>query len=183
MCDVFIPLSNGGYATIGLDSLADVLAVSLSWRKDRHGYAIANNYGGSEFGGKSTISMHRVVCRTSKGLQTDHINHNKLDNRAGNLRAVTARENNANIRPDLRQKPHFKGTPCMTYRSVPSHGYTGVHLHKGTGKWQAATRHQGKSIYIGLFDTLTEAAWAREAMIDSLPGCRAPRNYPTQGDI
>lgn len=36
----------------------------------------------------STLRMHRLIAKTPKGLQTDHRNNNRLDNRRCNLRNV-----------------------------------------------------------------------------------------------
>lgn len=43
-----------------------------------------------------SISIHRDIMNTPKGLQTDHINGNGLDNRRENLRIVTRVVNNQN---------------------------------------------------------------------------------------
>jgi hypothetical protein len=46
-------------------------------------------------GGRKTL-MHRVIMSPPKGLQVDHINGDRLDNRRCNLRIVTATQNRAN---------------------------------------------------------------------------------------
>jgi len=59
-------------------------------------YAVRN----SAVDGKMiTIRMHRVVLGYSGRLDVDHINHNSLDNRKENLRAVTRRVNVLNRKP------------------------------------------------------------------------------------
>jgi hypothetical protein len=51
-------------------------------------------------GKKTTVRMHRVINDTIEGLDTDHINHDKLDNRRSNLRSVNRSENikNASVK-------------------------------------------------------------------------------------
>lgn len=76
---------------------ADVAWLS-GWKWKRHvgGYACRTGYDASrkKF---TTILMHRLLVDLSEGLEVDHINRNKLDNRRSNLRAVTRKENCANI--------------------------------------------------------------------------------------
>lgn len=45
---------------------------------------------------QKTLFMHRLVAQTPKGLVTDHINHDTLDNRSENLRAVNNSINRIN---------------------------------------------------------------------------------------
>jgi hypothetical protein len=65
----------------------------------------------------------------------DHIDGNPSNNRIANLREATDAQNLANSK-----KP-------ITNRS----GYKGVSWHAGAGKWHAGIRHNGRSIYLGLF--------------------------------
>lgn len=39
------------------------------------------------------VQMHRIIANTPEGLWTDHINHDRLDNRKANLRSVTKQQN------------------------------------------------------------------------------------------
>ncbi len=78
--------------------------------------------------------MHAVIVGTPKGMQTDHINGNGLDNRRENLRVVTHRKNAQN-----------RHTP-------KSSKYPGVTWHKSARKWQAQIRVAGKKHHLGLYE-------------------------------
>lgn len=94
--------------------------------------------------------MHRVVMLMcygfyGEGLEVDHINHVRNDNRLFNLRFVTRSEN-------------------MRNRSVSSNnttGVTGVYFFKARKKYTAQIGVNRKLIFLGYFDTLEEAAAAR----------------------
>lgn len=78
-------------------------------------------------------------------LQLDHINRQRDDNRISNLRMATASQNAANrARPKANATSRFKG----------------VTWHKGCAKWQSLITHNGKSIYLGLYESEEEAARA-----------------------
>lgn len=81
------------------------------------------------------IGMHRYIMNTPKGLVTDHINGNGLDNRRSNLRICTHAENIRNSR-----KP-----------TANTSGLKGVSWNKNKKKWQAQIRHK-KNIHLGYFD-------------------------------
>lgn len=68
---------------------------SLSWHVSDNGYVINRSRG-------NTVRMHRLIMNTPPGMDTDHINHNKLDNRKSNLRICTRSEN-------LKNKQGVKG--------------------------------------------------------------------------
>ena len=108
--------------------------------------------------GKQTkLFMHRVIMDTPKGKQTDHINHNGLDNRKQNLRVCNSRENGYNWRKNKHKTTGFKG----------------VHIHRqpsrrlGVSKGrvyeyiQALIYYDNKVINLGRnFKTLEDAARA-----------------------
>lgn len=82
--------------------------------------------------------MHRVVNKTPKGLETDHINRNRLDNRKKNLRSVTSGQNKFN-------------------RS----GLNGISWNKTRGKWYAYITVNNKMINLGLYSIFEVAVFAR----------------------
>lgn len=67
----------------------------------------------------------------------DHINGVPLDNRRENLRITDLVGNSQN-----RARGKWSGTS----------------FNKNAGKWQAAVKHHGRSIYLGIFDDREEAA-------------------------
>ncbi len=77
-----------GVVELDDDDLA--LVSKYKWHVSDKGYAV---WRGIEDGVKKTIRMHRLVANTPKGKITDHINHNKLDNRKVNLRVCSHSDN------------------------------------------------------------------------------------------
>lgn len=92
-------------------------------------------------GDHKRVPMHRVIMNTPKGLFTDHINGNGLDNRRCNLRICTTAENQYNARRRHSNRSGFKG----------------VYYDKAVGKWRAAITINQKKIHLGRKDTPQEA--------------------------
>jgi hypothetical protein len=108
----------------------------LKWHVTRFGYA------GHWFPKKKYVFMHNLIQKVPIGMQPDHINRNKLDNRKCNLRICTKSENNIN------KSLH----PCNTS------GFRGVHFYKSRKKWQAYINKDSKRTFLGYFKTKEEAA-------------------------
>jgi hypothetical protein len=87
--------------------------------------------------------LHRVIMDAPQGVEVDHIDGNPLNNRRENLRLVTHQQNQQN-----RPKPHKRNTS----------GYRNVSLDKRRGKWTAYGRFPGKTVYLGGYDDIEEAA-------------------------
>lgn len=70
-------------------------------------------YAGSHMGKKSITYMHRAIGKEMygdiTGLDMDHKNHNRLDNRRNNLRACTRTENLRNARNSRGGYSEYKG--------------------------------------------------------------------------
>lgn len=79
--------------------------------------------------------------------QIDHINHTPTDNRITNLRDVSVKQNGQNRSVNADNKS----------------GYPGVCWFKPTSQWQAAIKHNQRSIHLGRFPTIEEAIAARKA--------------------
>ena len=93
-------------------------------------------------GKNELILMHRLIANTPKGLDTDHINGNRLDNRRKNLRICDTSENTRNRGIDKNN----------------TSGYRGVSWHKRIRKWQSRITVYGKFIQGGYFSDIKEAA-------------------------
>ena len=104
-----------------------------------------------------TVLMHREILQCPRGIGSDHINGDGLDNRRTNLRRCTQRQNNRN--------PH------------PASGFLGTTLHK-SGKWQATVTCKGKCYYLGLYTSRQEAADAHTRKAKKLFGEPDYPNFP-----
>jgi len=121
-----------GYAKV---SIEDAWVQKYNWSKDRRGYAAAR------VNGKWTL-MHRLITNAAKGLEVDHANHDRLDNRRENIRICRPVDN-------ARNKDKKKNNTS---------GYKGVVIVGN--KYSARLGYKGKKLYLGLFDTAEEAAIA-----------------------
>jgi hypothetical protein len=102
----------------------------------------------------SKKTLHSVIMKTPKGMVTDHINRDTLDNRRKNLRICTIQENLRN-----QKRPNNKT------------GHTGIsiqYISKGNTQkckkhtiYQASIKTNYKQVYLGIFHTLDEAVQAR----------------------
>lgn len=104
---------------------------------------------------QSDERLHRVILSRKLGRpllrseEVDHIFGLTLDNRRSELRLATRTQNARNI----------------GLRSNNTSGFKGVSWNKTNRKWSAHIRKDGKSKYLGSFDTpeAAHAAWWKEA--------------------
>lgn len=111
-----------------------------------------------------SIPMHRVINNTPDGYDTDHENHNTLDNRCSNLRTATRFDNQRN-----RGKNHNNTS-----------GYKGVVWREKRHHWRSMVSVNGKQLDVGTSKTAEEAA--RKCDIASLKyhGDFAILNFPKE---
>ena len=81
-----------------------------------------------------------------KGMQIDHLDHDRSNNRIENLRLVTHKENGRNI----------------SKKKNNTSGITGVRWNKARQKWVAQISINKKGIYLGLYNNLLDAVAARK---------------------
>lgn len=99
-----IPLPGGKFSLVDEDDFEKLS--KFRWCLTASGYA----YHGFWKNGKcKNIRMHRMILGTIKKKITDHINHDKLDNRKSNLRICTNSQNQMNRLKQPNTKSSFKG--------------------------------------------------------------------------
>lgn len=154
-----IPLSRGLVALIDDADFEIVHAVGKWYANpsDRTFYARKNFW---VDGHCHSVRMHTLITGWD---YVDHINGNGLDNRRGNLRPANDALNSRN-----RQR-----------RSDNKSGFKGVHLHKGSGRWQANVNVDGRRLYLGLHNTAEAAARAYDEAARCAFGSFARLNFPT----
>lgn len=141
---VKIPLTQGKVAII--DENDYQLVSSKKWYFDSTGYPASNNRSSTTKCGWKPIRLHTFLLNPPNGMVVDHINRDKLDNRRSNLRIVTHSIN------------HFNSKLLITNKS----GINGVFYDKQRKKWTARIEINSKSIFLGRFLTIEEAANARK---------------------
>lgn len=116
------------------------------WHYGANGYAVREQHLGMDNGKKlrKTVLMHREITKASQGMDVDHKNNDKLDNRRRNLRICTRSQNMANKSKRQRKYDLPMG---VVYNQSPR------------SKQPYATRvfKEGKSYFVGNFYTVEEA--------------------------
>ena len=111
-------------------------------------------------------SIHREVMDNPYGMCVDHINGNPLDNRKKNLRVCTHSQNQMNRKLRRDSRSGFKGVWLSPDGSIIK-AYIGVPNTSGK-----------KTIKLGSFKTIEEAARAYDAKAKELFGEYAKLNFP-----
>lgn len=108
------------------------------------GYAIRMS--SRKLGKQMGIHMHREILGTPDGMETDHINGDRLDNRKANLRICNHSQNEAN----------------QGKLSNNTSGRKGVCWDKNRQKWLAQIQVNYKQINLGCFTDIEDAAHTYE---------------------
>lgn len=146
-----IPLTKGQRARV---SWCDYRELSkhkwrAAWSKyTKSFYAVRTACGG---GKRTHEPMHRRILGLTPGggLETDHKNHDTIDNRRSNLRIVTRRGNAEN------------------HRDKSKHG-PGVNIHNSRLRrpFRARAQIDGRQVHIGYFATAEQAVRARRERLE-----------------
>ena len=112
---------------------------------------------------QKAMYLHREIMQPPAGMEVDHINGDRLDNRRSNLRVCTRAENQANRKAQ-----------------AGSSRYKGVSLWKRHKRYAAGLSVDGKWQHLGWFDDEVAAARAYDEAAVRYRGEFARTNFPRQ---
>jgi hypothetical protein len=146
---VLIPVTKGKFAKV---DYLDSLYLTKFKRHLSNGYAVRNIR--LPNGKQTQRFMHTEVLRPKPGMEVDHKNRDRLDNRYDNLRHATPSQNqwNTGLRKDSQT------------------GVKGVHWSQRAQRYRATIKANGKTVAIGQYESLAEAAAARQDAAEKLHG-------------
>lgn len=145
--EMTIPLTKGKKTLV--DGMDYAWLSQWKWLYHHTGYAARGERIKASTGKAKTkfILMHRLINNTPKGLHTDHINGNPLDNRRANLRSCSNMHNQRN-------RKSKRNTSSI---------YKGVFFIKAKGHWLAEIKVNKKAVYLGRFNCEEKAGQAYNA--------------------
>lgn len=154
-----IPLMAHGNRVVGhatVDASDAAWASQWRWNLNNNGYAARDAYRPS--GIHQTVLLHRELLglKRGDGLEGDHKNLDRLDNRRSNLRPLPSAG-----RPNLQNKSSYRGSTSK---------HRGVSYRSSIDRWVAQVQMNGKSVFQRTYHTEQEAAdAARAARLKFLP--------------
>ena len=152
-------LSTNGYTILVDSHLVEELS-KYNWLVNKLGYAQTKT--GTK---QVTTYIHKLVAKLEnfpEFKEIDHIDRNKLNNQASNLRPATRSQNMAN----------------RSKRSGYSSSYKGVSYDRFTSKWRAQLKVNNKHVLAKRFATEIEAAKAYDKAAFEAWGEFATLNFP-----
>ncbi len=149
----YIALTKGKFATVETADYKHLMRFRWHAKETRGRF-----YAATVIKGKS-VAMHRMLLTPPPGMVVDHIDGNGLNNCRSNLRLCTPEQNRRNTRPRRKSSP-----------------YLGV--SRSGDKFKVQIKHNGRTHYLGQFESETEAARARDEKAKQLHGPYAWLNFP-----
>jgi hypothetical protein len=144
-----IPLTQGKVALVDDDRFEELNA--FKWYASYDGWNWYASRSDHSNGGQRTVLMHRQVMGLQRGdkRQVDHKDGDGLNNMLDKLRIATNQQNTFNQRRNKNNQSGFKGASWQKHKK----------------KWLAQIMINGKTKFLGLFDTpeAAHAAYLRAA--------------------
>ncbi len=157
-----LSLSQGRVALVDAVDYVDLAA--FHWRFARNAYAVRYTTINDQ---RKTIFLQREIMQRILngpipiGLQVDHLNRDRLDNRRANLRLATRSQNQANKAPGQVNN---------------TSGYKGVSAHDTA--FEARIRVNREGLYLGRYNDPVTAARVYDAATRLFNGDFAGLNFP-----
>lgn len=149
-----IPVGTGrDYALVDNDMFDELKVFNWSFQ---HGY-VRNRCAGRM---ARMVMLYKLGRELKPSEHVDHINRNKLDNRASNLRLASCSENSRNTVP----------------KHKSSSGYRGV-SKTVDGRYQARISIEMQTVYLGRYTTAREAAYVYDQVNIQIHGRYGIRNF------
>ena len=156
-----IPLSQGKFALV--DDADYEWLNKWKWYYAQ-GYAVRHSTNPKE--NRKLVFMHNIIVPHPKGLITDHVDRNKLNNSKANLRLATKADNARNRKKRKDNTTGFIGV--VAYKRV-----------KNGKKWHAQIESiDGDCYSLGYWKTAKDAALAYDKKAKELFGKFAELNFP-----
>lgn len=150
----FMTFKDGRKSVMDLEDLERL--GTKKWHICKSGYVFRNYRIGTN---NKKVLLARAIMGHPEGMQVDHINKDKLDNRKSNLRIVTHQENSWGRKHKNRSSP-----------------FIGVCI-RANGKWHAQSSElDGKRVSLGCHNSEIDAAIAYDLFAISQRGLMAKTN-------
>lgn len=131
------------------------------WFTHSNGYAVR---GEGTWPRQKIVLMHRAIMQVPSGMEVDHTNGGKLDNRRANLRICNHTENMRNRKSQSGGTSQFKG----------------VFWDKHYQKWRAQIKVNNKRFHLGRFEKEVDAARSYDDAALEHHGEYARLNFPQE---
>lgn len=146
-----IPLGNGNFTKVDIEDFEKY--GHLNWHMTDSGYAEHHTLG----------LLHTLIMNTSQGLEVDHENRDRSDNRRRNLRIGTSSDNKCNRAKQANNK---------------TSSFKGVSWNKEKGKYVAQISYKNKHYKLGYFNDEFQAGKAYDIKAVELHKEFAYLNFP-----
>lgn len=146
------------------------LAVGVRQKKNVEPLLVAEAIGKVK---KDRWMLGRLLLKASPEQRVDFVNHDTLDLRRANIRAVSVEQDRANQRPF--NINGYKGVIYIDTAAAPKKWYARFTAHKV--RYSGARRNTPESAALD-YNLMTIAYWGREQFLNE-PPCMSPNSQPS----